>query len=192
MVYLSLLLFAVTSGWWQAAVLAGYFLLSFVLFVSGKTGRIGVIFIAMLPVIQDKIEALERWQEEAPERTLDEVREIESDVVELNYEDQLYNRGVRSDGKKIRPGYTPFTVRLKGYKGQPTDRVTLRDEGDFHASFSLEFERDQFSIYAGDWKEAKLKEKYGEQIMGLTDKNIQQVIDWIREPLFATFKRMVL
>jgi hypothetical protein len=191
-VYTSLLLFALTSGWWQAAILGGYFIFSFILFVSGRTGTIGVIFITMLPVIQNKIDLLQKWQDKAHEKTLDEVREIEPDVVELNYEQQLFDRGVDANDKRITPGYTPFTVRLKGYRGQPTDRVTLRDEGDFHASFALEFERDEFTVVSGDWKEAKLKEKYGEAILGLTDPNIQKVIDWIRNPLSQAFKKMVL
>lgn len=190
--YLSLLLFALTSGWWQAAILAGYFMLSFVLYISGRIGTVGVIFLSMLPAIEAKIKALETWQDEAPKRVLAQVQDREPDVVELNYEEQLFRRGIRADGKQITPAYTPFTTKLKGYKGQPTDRVTLRDTGDFHASFLLEFEANEFRIFAADWKEGKLKAKYGEEILGLTDKNIQRVIEWIRDPVLNDFRKLVL
>ena len=42
--------------------------------------------------------------------------------------------GQKSDGSIIRPAYSPATVRLKIRKGQPDDRVTLKDKGDFYKS----------------------------------------------------------
>lgn len=191
-VYACLGLFAITTGWWQAAILGGYFLFSFILYAHGVTGRIGVIFITMLPIFQERIDRLQEWQDSVEEKILDEVEARESAVVMLNYEEQLFKKGIDAQGKALRPAYSPYTVQVKGFKGQPTDRVTLRDEGDFHSAFAIERNRGEFSIYSGDWKEAKLKAKYGEDIMGLTDQNLQRVIDMIRDPLIDSFRKFML
>lgn len=148
-----------------------------------------IISIALLvDVFDQKIRPLEDFQNDAPRRILDQVQDVEQQVVAWNADEQMFAAGVRSDGSDITPAYTPFTVRLKGFKGQPTDRVTLRDTGDFHDSLRLEFQADEFSIVAGDWKEAKLKAKYGDLILGLTDANVQRLIDTIREPLIEDLK----
>ena len=86
---------------------------------------------------------------------------------------QLYNKGVNALGVSImdyRP-YQPLTIMLKSEKGQPTDRVTLKDTGDFYESMRVEADRTQFEIVADDWKTDELKEKYGDAIFGLTDEN---------------------
>lgn len=186
-----LLFFGLTTGWWAAAFLSAYFFFTWVLYLQGKISASGAILLAMLPIIKDKIDRLERWQREAEERTLDAVVEIEPDVVELNYEAQLYDKGILATGKPVKPKYTPYTVKLKGFKGQPTDRVTLRDTGDFHASFALEREKGELVFYSGDWKEPRLRKKYGDDIFGLTPGNLQKVISWIREPVLRTFKKMI-
>lgn len=144
--------------------------------------------IAKMDVFDRKIQPLQDFQDNAPQRILRQVEDVEPQVVAWNADEQLFAAGVRSDGSNITPPYTPFTVRLKGFKGQPTDRVTLRDTGDFHDSFRLEFQADEFSIVSGDWKEAKLKAKYGDAILGLTDENVQRLIDTIREPLLEDLK----
>ena len=69
--------------------------------------------------------------------------------------------------------YTPKTIELKEIKGQPTNRVTLRDTGDFYASFKIITEPDKFTIIATDYKTDGLIRKYGRQILGLTDENAQ-------------------
>ena len=103
----------------------------------------------------------------------DAVTEKKDDIVELNVE-QLNDRGVNRLGVSIntyRP-YTPYTVRLKSEKGQPTDRVTLRDTGDFHRSFELIPEPTIFYISATDGKTPELVDKYGSDIFGLTPDNM--------------------
>jgi hypothetical protein len=67
-------------------------------------------------------------------------------------------------------------VQLKNEKNQPTDRVTLRDTGDFHKSIKVDADRTYFEIYATDWKTDDLKEKYGDEILGLTPENKAELI----------------
>lgn len=52
-------------------------------------------------------------------------------------EDQLFDRGVDGNNKKLR-GYARTTIRIKSRKNQPTDRTTLRDTGKFHRSILVE------------------------------------------------------
>lgn len=90
---------------------------------------------------------------------------------------QLYEYGINSLGIRIdtyQP-YTPYTVRIKQEKGQPYDRVTLRDTGDFQKSFGVVFEPVGFYITATDYKTQDLIDKYGEKIFGLTKENRQEV-----------------
>ena len=72
--------------------------------------------------------------------------------------------------------YTPYTIEVKTIKGQPTDRVTLRDTGEFHESFYIEASDTQFVIKAHDWKTEKLIRTYGREILGLTRENLNELI----------------
>lgn len=97
-------------------------------------------------------------------------------IVEMNV-GQLYNQGVNSLGIDISTyaPYAPLTIKLKQEKGQPYDRVTLRDTGDFHRSFEVVFNPTSFYITATDWKTQDLVDKYGDKIFGLTPENISEL-----------------
>lgn len=85
--------------------------------------------------------------------------------------------GLDSEGQDIGPEYAPLTVAIKKEKGQPTDRVTLRDEGDFYSSVVLNLDRDRFELVATDPKTPALVEKYGEEILGITEENLEEFRD---------------
>lgn len=109
----------------------------------------------------------------------DIVTEYEAEICDMNTENQLFEQGVNRLGVSImdyRP-YRPLTLEIKAMKGQPTDRVTLRDEGDFHASFFVTATNSEFDISAADWKTKDLRKKYGNQIFGLTDEN-KNILTW--------------
>lgn len=106
------------------------------------------------------------------------IEENDGYIIDMNAEQQLYEQGVNTYGVKImdyKP-YQPLTIRIKREKGQPIDRVTLRDTGDFQSSFYLEIGNEQFEIKANDWKTDDLIKKYGREILGLTDKNLSELI----------------
>lgn len=77
------------------------------------------------------------------------------------------NAGLTAEGDAIFPPYAPLTVAIKRMKGQPTDRVTLKDTGDFYRGFSVIVTADQVLTGSTDEKSAKLQAKYGEAIFGL-------------------------
>lgn len=122
------------------------------------------------------------------------IYENEAYIVEMNSEDQLYDQGINNLGVSIMD-YKPYTTRtiaIKEMKGQPTNRVTLRDEGDFEESFYLEVNNTQFEIRASDFKTEDLIRKYGRQILGLTDENIKELIwVYIFPDLLKTAKQMI-
>lgn len=102
----------------------------------------------------------------------------EASIIDMNAQEQLYERGINRLGVKISDyaPYAPLTIEIKKAKGHPTNRVTLRDEGDFESSFHLEVGDTQFEIRASDPKTEELIKKYGRQILGLTDENLEELI----------------
>ena len=81
-----------------------------------------------------------------------------AEICELNSDKQLYEKGENALGVSIdtyRP-YAPLTIEIKTMKGQPTDRVTLKDTGDFYESFFISADNEGFFIDATDWKRNEL------------------------------------
>ena len=101
------------------------------------------------------------------------ILENEYIITDMNSEDQLYEQGINRLGVNIMDyaPYSPLTIEIKKEKGQPYNRVTLRDEVDFEQSFYVEADTQQFTIKAADWKTEDLIQRYGRQILGLTEEN---------------------
>jgi len=95
------------------------------------------------------------------------------DFVEANKE-QL-QEGENSDGQQITPFYTPFTVEMKEIKGQPSDRVTLKDTGDFYSGFYGDVSNTGTTLSSHDDKTDDLEGKYGPRIFGLTVASKEEV-----------------
>lgn len=117
--------------------------------------------------------------------------EEEDTIIDMNIS-QLYDSGERRDGKKITPEYAPETVAIKKKKGQPTNRVTLRDTFDWQASFWVQFYPDGFEIKASDWKTERLTQKYGDEILGLQDEMVKYLCDTFYLPRLRTELRKIL
>lgn len=117
--------------------------------------------------------------------------EAEDTIIDMNIS-QLYDSGERRDGKKITPEYAPKTVAIKKKKGQPTNRVTLRDTFDWQASFWVQFYPDGFEIKASDWKTERLTQKYGDEILGLQDEMVKYLCETFYLPRLRTELRKML
>lgn len=102
--------------------------------------------------------------------TEEQVLITKEELLDLNTDEQLFLKGVDSKGESLGT-YTAFTKRAKQAKNQPSNRVTLKDEGDFYRGFTLEGKRFPFSIDSTDEKRDKLVDKYGEDIFGITPDN---------------------
>lgn len=101
---------------------------------------------------------------------LDIVQDDEELVLDMNRE-QMYS-GVRADGSQIRPEYTANTISVKQRKGQPTNRVTLKDTGDHYREMFIQYGDDAFGIYSDAEYAIHLGNKYQFDIYGLTPDNI--------------------
>lgn len=108
-------------------------------------------------------------------------KDVQDLIIELNTRKQLFDKGEDSTGKtlaSIGGGYSPFTIQIKQAKGQPTNRVTLFDTGDFYASFKIIPEKGGFIIDSNPEKDdTNLLDEWGEDVEGLQDDNLQIVID---------------
>lgn len=109
--------------------------------------------------------------------------EFQRFIIDLNTEEQLFEQGIDSLGASL-GDYTDFTKTVKSIKGQRIDHITLEDTGEFYKSFAIKVKNGGFLITADGQKEdTNLLEEYGKEILGLTDENLQIVIDAIKEKL---------
>ena len=105
---------------------------------------------------------------------------IKETIIDLNTVDQLYEKGIGSDGirldEKRGAGYSQLTIYLKNRKGQPTDRITLKDTGDFYRSFRVIVSEGLIEIRAKEPEGGmKLTEEFGAEIYGLTSESIEKL-----------------
>lgn len=101
--------------------------------------------------------------------------DLQNNIIKLNTIDQLFNDGIDSLGDSLGE-YSPFTVELKKAKGQPTNRITLKDTGDFYKTFKVEVKDDSFFINANPIKDdSNLFDDFGSEIVGLTEENQKKI-----------------
>lgn len=116
-------------------------------------------------------------------------QDLQNKILDLNRIGQLYEKGIDSQGKSLKDiggsqftasGYAPFTLKIKQEKGQRTDHITLKDTGDFYASFTITIGEDAFYIDANPVKDdTNLFTEWGEDIIGLTDESRDVLVEWI-------------
>lgn len=115
-------------------------------------------------------------------------KEFTDKMIELNTIEQLYKKGIDSTGDSIgeyQPATIEGTSRFKGKieKGQPYDRVTLKDTGDFYNSFRIYIDSNFDLIVKADTiKEGiDLLDQWGKDILGLTDESLVVLRDMAKE-----------
>lgn len=117
----------------------------------------------------------------------------EKEIVAMNTENQLFERGENALGVTIRSyqPYSPVTISIKQKKGQPTNRVTLRDTQAFQNSFFIYPDNKAVWFKARDKKAQKLYDRYGE-IFGLTVANRNKVAWEMLYPMLMAELKMAL
>jgi len=108
----------------------------------------------------EKIKPLEAAQI-AFEKTADEYAKLNAEQMfdGFNSKDQL----IRLNGR----GYAAQTIAAKSRKGQPTDRVTLRDTGKFQSGLYARMEGRYIKTGSVDSKSDWLEHRSGKDIFGL-------------------------
>lgn len=113
------------------------------------------------------------------------ISDNETKILDLNRR-QLF-AGNDANGNEIIPFYTDFTIEKKIEKGQPIDRVTLLDTGDFYNSIFLNPFGNEFEFDARDIKTSDLKEKYGNDILGIANDDLDDAAELIKDSLIEYY-----
>lgn len=130
-------------------------------------------------IIKEKL--IEASKKETIQGILRDIVEENGHILEDLNRDQLF-KGKNIDGTDIEPEYTDFTKQLKALKGQPSDRVTLKDTGDLYASIRVKTFDQAFELVATDPKTPELFLKYGKLWLGLSDESKAIFVNEIVRP----------
>lgn len=106
--------------------------------------------------------------------------QIKEEIIYLNTQAQLFDKGINSRGERLDDlrgfGYSDITKQIKSQKGQPTNRITLKDTGDFYESFRVRVKVGEIIIDANPIKDdTNLFEEFGNDVLGLTDESIEKL-----------------
>ena len=135
-------------------------------------------------------------------------KKIQEFILNLNRVDQLFVDGIQSDGNPLESGsvtgqntpgvYSEFTEKINrgksfSFGGQSKskiegDRYFLFNDGEFFDTFVIIPLDDGFEIDANPIKQTDkgplpMFEEYGRNILGLTDENLQVLIDFFKETI---------
>lgn len=100
--------------------------------------------------------------------TLRQVFTQNADVIKfIQTQEQLFKRGEDSRSISITPKYAQSTLAHKLRKRQPTDRVTLKDTGDFYESINVVATKDSLVIETSIEYAHFLVKRYGKEILGI-------------------------
>lgn len=132
----------------------------------------------MFDNLKNKIKVFNKISLENLFHSLFNNQEFQEYIIDLNTIDQLYSKGQDSTGESIGQ-YSDATIygtsNFKGKieKGQPIDRVTLKDTGEFYGSFKTLWEGTDIKITANTMKGADdLLQQWGKDIVGLSDESL--------------------
>lgn len=117
--------------------------------------------------ITDVIKRLEVFKREIYAEVREIVKDEKKQLLTHIANEQMYSRGEDADSAKITPAYAPSTIRYKKRKGQPTDRVTLRDTGRFHKTLKLKAKPKEAEIFSQVKYARFLLKKYGGKVLGV-------------------------
>ena len=126
-------------------------------------------------------------------KTLWSDNKVQQYIIKLNTRgegtSQLYNFGINSEGKSIGE-YSDNTIQIKAFNGQPVDRVTLYDTGEFYESFIVIANQKGFKITADPIKEDNnLFEDWGKNIVGLTKENEELLLVFVEKDFNKEFEK---
>lgn len=120
--------------------------------------------------------------------------ELQELIIELNTQDQLFDKGEDSLGRKLSSiggGYAPYTVQIKIETGRPVDRVTLYQEGDYYKSWQVivPVGADYIEITANPMKGSKdINKEWGGFTIGLNQENLGKIREYVADKLNSVIR----
>jgi hypothetical protein len=111
-----------------------------------------------------------------------DVPNVKQMIIEMNTQNQLFQKGVDANGvplMDIGGDYSFVTKDIKDFLGQPIDRITLKDTGDFYKSWTVRVMGSVIFIEANTIKDGDdLRSRWGNDILGLTEESKQKLINY--------------
>lgn len=106
-------------------------------------------------------------------------------------QDQLFETGADGNGESLGK-YSFFTAQIKRAKGQPTDRITLVDTGDFYESYFIDAFRGGFIIDAdGEKEDSNLFDRYGDDILKPDEETLEEIAEFYEMKLYEYLEKNV-
>ena len=133
-----------------------------------------------------RVNNFEQYQEKIIGDCIDESSET---ILDAN-RDQLFS-GLDKTNNSIIPEYTPLTVQIKNDKGQPTDRVTLKDTGEWHKSLFLKQTKTEIIIDSQHELTDELLTKYDrgmDVVLGIPNDSKTKINETIMDKFIKIFK----
>tara|TARA_R110002020_G_scaffold319338_3_gene535237 strand:- start:1599 stop:2048 length:450 start_codon:yes stop_codon:yes gene_type:complete len=121
-------------------------------------------------------------------------KSVQKFITDLNTKVQLFDMGEDSRGVQLASiggSYAPSTIRIKARKNQPSNRVTLKDTGEFHKSFDVQVKPNaNFTITADTNKgDQDLEDRWGDDIIGLQKENVVLVMEMLEREFYKVVFR---
>ncbi len=113
---------------------------------------------------------------------------VENDLLDLNRE-QMRLRQVDAKDQAISPPYNPA---YKAAFGKRTSNPDLFLSGDFQKNMVLNTNGVLFEIHSLDYKDARLRIKYGEEIFGIAPSNKTKAYSLTNHSIGELLRRRVL
>lgn len=131
--------------------------------------------------------------------------QIQHYILDLNRFDQLFKEGINANGEYL-GNYSYFTDSVRrgesfsygGLSSKKTinDHITLYDTGKFYKSMFVRLYKDGFTIVANtitdDGTDLASEERYGADIIGLSDESIEKLFKKITPILVKNIRETIL
>lgn len=123
---------------------------------------------------------------------------LQSQVLDLNTKNQLYEQGVDALGNSLGEyatatiyGTSNFAGKIE--KGQRYDHITLNDTGRFYDSFRFVNEADGFTITADSITDegTDLTKQYGNKIIGLTSESKAILVEEVKPHVIEVVRKEI-
>jgi hypothetical protein len=105
---------------------------------------------------------------------------VQNKIIELNTIDQLFNKGIDALGQSLGE-YSETSIN---FYGKRRGHIQLYDTNEFYESFVVLVRKDSLVIRANTFKQGEkgtvdLTDRFGDEIIGLTDENLEVITEMI-------------
>ncbi|NQX78796.1 hypothetical protein [Gilvibacter sp.] len=113
-------------------------------------------------------------------------------LIEIQTQIQLYQKGQTSKAITIVPSYAQSTIGKKKRKGDPFDRVTLKDTGALYSSVRFEALDDRLIVTTNVSYTKYLTAKYGPDIFGIQNLEMENFLEKYYLPFYSESAKNLL